>query len=78
MNVVMYIGVYLAPHYINTLICFCRYCIIYVFQGVGLTGNIIADSVQYVINVALTVPAIIYIDKWGRFGEWGTVDGSRV
>ncbi|KAJ7133994.1 general substrate transporter [Mycena crocata] len=81
------------------------YYIIYVFQGAGLTGrrgNLIADSVQYVLNVVATVPAIIYIDKWGRrpmllagtlamgfflflvgglqgrFGEWGTVDGSRV
>jgi len=45
------------------------YYIIYVFQGAGLTGrrgNLIADSVQYVLNVAMTVPAIIYIDKWGR------------
>ncbi|KAH9937922.1 general substrate transporter [Epithele typhae] len=45
------------------------YYIIYVFQGAGLTGtrgNLIADSVQYVLNVALTVPAIIYIDRWGR------------
>ena len=24
------------------------------------------QSVQYVLNVAMTVPAIIYIDKWGR------------
>ncbi|KAG6884963.1 hypothetical protein C0995_009714 [Termitomyces sp. Mi166 len=45
------------------------YYIIYVFRGAGLTGtrgNLIADSVQYVLNVAFTVPAIIYIDKWGR------------
>ncbi|KIJ14590.1 L-arabinose isomerase [Paxillus involutus ATCC 200175] len=35
----------------------------------GLTGrrvNLIADSVQYVLNVAFTVPAILYIDRWGR------------
>ncbi|KAF8872956.1 general substrate transporter [Infundibulicybe gibba] len=45
------------------------YYIIYVFQGAGLVGrrgNLIADSVQYVLNVVLTIPAIIYIDKWGR------------
>ena len=33
------------------------YYIVYVFQGAGLTGrraNLIADSVQYVLNVALT------------------------
>lgn len=45
------------------------YYIIYVFEGAGLTGrraNLIADSVQYVLNVVATVPAIIFIDKWGR------------
>lgn len=45
------------------------YYIVYVFEGAGLTGkrgNLIASSVQYVLNVAFTVPAIIYIDKWGR------------
>jgi len=45
------------------------YYIVYVFQGAGLTGrrgNLIADSVQYVLNVVFTIPAIIYIDKWGR------------
>ncbi|KAH9993508.1 general substrate transporter [Russula compacta] len=45
------------------------YYIIYVLQGAGLTlrrRNLIADSVQYVLNVLFTVPAILYIDKWGR------------
>ncbi|OJT07815.1 High-affinity glucose transporter [Trametes pubescens] len=45
------------------------YYIIYVFQGAGLTGrrgNLIADSVQYILNVLFTIPAIVYIDKWGR------------
>ncbi|EIW77215.1 general substrate transporter [Coniophora puteana RWD-64-598 SS2] len=45
------------------------YYIIYVFEGAGLTGtrgNLIADSVQYVLNVLFTIPAIIYIDRWGR------------
>lgn len=45
------------------------YFVTLVFEGAGLTGrraNLIASSVQYVLNVAFTVPAIIYIDKWGR------------
>ncbi|KAF8136968.1 general substrate transporter [Boletus edulis] len=45
------------------------YYIVYVFEGAGLTGrrgNLMADSVQYVLNVVFTVPAIIYIDRWGR------------
>lgn len=45
------------------------YYITYVFRGAGLTGtrgNLIASSVQYVLNVVFTIPAIIYIDRWGR------------
>ncbi|KDR84667.1 hypothetical protein GALMADRAFT_111906 [Galerina marginata CBS 339.88] len=45
------------------------YYIIYVFEGAGLTGvrvNLTADSVQYVLNVVLTVPPLIFMDKWGR------------
>ncbi|KAF9069988.1 general substrate transporter [Rhodocollybia butyracea] len=45
------------------------YYIVYVFEGSGLTGTrgaLIAGSVNYVLNVVATVPAIIFIDKWGR------------
>lgn len=45
------------------------YYIVYVFQGAGITGQhgtLIASSIQYVLNVAFTVPAILYMDKWGR------------
>lgn len=34
-----------------------RYYVVYVFEGAGLTGrraNLIADSVQYVLNVCFT------------------------
>ncbi|KIY50738.1 high affinity glucose transporter [Fistulina hepatica ATCC 64428] len=44
------------------------YYIVYVFQMAGLTGNtnLISSSIQYIINVVMTVPAIIWVDKWGR------------
>jgi len=45
------------------------YYILYVFRGAGVTGTraqLIASTIQYILNVAMTVPAIIYIDKWGR------------
>jgi len=45
------------------------YYIVYVFEGAGIKGrrgNLIASSVNYVLNVVMTVPAILYIDKWGR------------
>lgn len=34
----------------------------------GLTGNtnLIASSIQYVINVFMTIFALIWIDRWGR------------
>lgn len=45
------------------------YYIIFVFQSAGITGthgNLVASSIQYVLNMLLTIPAIIYIDRWGR------------
>jgi MFS family permease len=44
------------------------YYITYVFAMAGLQGNnlLVSSSIQYVINVVMTVPALIYIDRWGR------------
>ena len=42
--------------------------IVYVFAMAGLKGNnlLVSSSIQYVINVLLTVPALLFIDRWGR------------
>lgn len=44
------------------------YYVVYVFEMAGLSGsaNLIASSVQYVIMVVFTTPAMFYIDKCGR------------
>ncbi|KAI9849519.1 MAG: hypothetical protein M1837_004139 [Sclerophora amabilis] len=44
------------------------YYVTYVFGMAGYSGNanLLASSIQYVINVALTVPALIWVDRWGR------------
>ncbi|GAA5828919.1 hypothetical protein JCM11251_005918 [Rhodosporidiobolus azoricus] len=45
------------------------YYVVYVMQSAGLNGRraeLIASSVQYVLGVAFTIPAVIWIDKWGR------------
>lgn len=44
------------------------YYITYVFTMAGLTGNtlLVSSSIQYVINVFMTVPALIYVDRIGR------------
>ncbi|KAH7045701.1 general substrate transporter [Linnemannia elongata] len=45
------------------------YYIVFIFQGAGITGqnaNLQASSIQYVLNVLMTIPAILFIDRWGR------------
>lgn len=34
----------------------------------GLTGNtlLVASSIQFVINVIMTIPALLFVDRWGR------------
>jgi Sugar (and other) transporter len=52
------------------------YYIVYVFYMAGLTGNanLVSSSIQYVIFVAMNVPAMIFIDSWGRRNMllWGS------
>lgn len=42
--------------------------ITFVFGMAGLQGdsNLIASSIQYVINVVMTILALVWIDRWGR------------
>ncbi|KAJ5676183.1 hypothetical protein N7462_009080 [Penicillium macrosclerotiorum] len=44
------------------------YYIVYIFQMAGLTGNntLISASIQYIINVVMTLPALIFIDRLPR------------
>lgn len=44
------------------------YYITYVFSMAGYSGNanLLASSIQYIINVVMTVPALIWVDRWGR------------
>ena len=46
----------------------CMYYIVYIFAMAGLSGNnlLVSSSIQYVINVVLTVPALLFVDRWGR------------
>ncbi|MCJ1441421.1 MAG: MFS sugar transporter [Stictis urceolatum] len=42
------------------------YYTIYVMQGAGIGDALTASSVNYVLNVVLTLPALLFLDKWGR------------
>ncbi|KAJ5568061.1 hypothetical protein N7450_010547 [Penicillium hetheringtonii] len=44
------------------------YYITYVFTMAGYEGDatLLASSIQYIINVVMTIPALIWVDRWGR------------
>ncbi|KAK3381937.1 general substrate transporter [Podospora didyma] len=42
------------------------YYIVYIMEGAQIASPLATASIQYVINVALTLPAIVFLDKWGR------------
>ncbi|KAI0394212.1 general substrate transporter [Xylariaceae sp. FL0594] len=42
------------------------YYIVYIMEGAQIASPLTTASIQYVINVALTLPAILYLDRFGR------------
>lgn len=34
--------------------------------GYSGSANLLASSIQYIINVVMTIPALIWLDRWGR------------
>ncbi|KAL7276952.1 high affinity glucose transporter [Rhizina undulata] len=42
------------------------YYIVYVMEGAGINDPLLTAAIQYIINVVMTVPAIMWMDKWGR------------
>ncbi|KOS22479.1 High-affinity glucose transporter [Escovopsis weberi] len=44
------------------------YYIANIFSMAGYHGNanLLASSIQYIINVIMTIPALLWVDKWGR------------
>ncbi|KAK1580708.1 high-affinity glucose transporter [Colletotrichum navitas] len=42
------------------------YYIVYIMQSAGIGNPLLSASIQYIINVVMTLPAILFIDKLGR------------
>jgi sugar porter (SP) family MFS transporter len=44
------------------------YYITYIFAMAGMKGStlLVSSSIQYIINVVMTIPALLFLDKWGR------------
>lgn len=40
--------------------------IVFIMRGAGIADELLTSSIQYIINVAMTLPAILYLDKFGR------------
>jgi hypothetical protein len=62
MNIMMYVQIPMDHPSLTNL----RYYIIYVMKGAAIADELTTASVQYIINVIMTLPAIIYIDRFGR------------
>ena len=35
-------------------------------EAAGIGTPLLSAAIQYIINVIMTIPAILYVDKWGR------------
>ncbi|KAF2262445.1 general substrate transporter [Lojkania enalia] len=42
------------------------YYIVYIMKGAGIADELLTSSIQYIINVTLTLPAILWLDRFGR------------
>ncbi|KAI5305296.1 hypothetical protein KEM56_004782, partial [Ascosphaera pollenicola] len=42
------------------------YYIVYIMQSIGVGSPLLTSAIQYILNVVMTLPAILFIDKMGR------------
>ena len=60
MNVMSISPFHSSPHaFLSCMLLIPVYYIVYVMQGAGVTSVLLISSIQYVLNVVMTVPAII-------------------
>jgi len=43
-----------------------RYYVVYIMKGANIASPLLTASIQYILNVLLTLPAILYLDRFGR------------
>lgn len=42
------------------------YYIVYIMKGADIGDELLTSAIQYIINVVMTLPAILYLDRIGR------------
>ncbi|KAI8073225.1 general substrate transporter [Gongronella butleri] len=67
----VFLGVFLQIWQQLTGMNIIMFYVVLMFQQAGIGGGgqdttLIASGVNYVVNVAMTVPAILFVDRWGR------------
>ncbi|KAI8097331.1 general substrate transporter [Halteromyces radiatus] len=66
----VFLGVFLQIWQQLTGMNIIMFYVVFLFQQAGIgndqNSTLIASGVSYVINVVMTVPAILFVDRWGR------------
>ncbi|SAM00271.1 hypothetical protein [Absidia glauca] len=66
----VFLGVFLQIWQQLTGMNIIMFYVVFLFQQAGIgdsqDSTLIASGVSYVLNVVMTVPAILFVDKWGR------------
>lgn len=66
----VFLGVFLQIWQQLTGMNIIMFYVVFLFQQAGIgdsqESTLIASGVSYVLNVVMTVPAILFVDKWGR------------
>lgn len=42
------------------------YYVVYIMEAASIGNPLLTASIQYILNVVLTIPAIFFLDKFGR------------
>lgn len=42
------------------------YYIVYILESAGVSNTLLASSIQYIVNMVMTIPSILWTDSWGR------------
>ncbi|KAK9314891.1 general substrate transporter [Lipomyces starkeyi] len=42
------------------------YYVVYILDSAGISNTLLASSIQYIVNMVMTIPSILWTDHWGR------------
>jgi hypothetical protein len=66
MNIMYGLRIFPRFTYLLLILSGRMYYIVYIMRGAGIADELLTSSIQYIINVVMTLPAILYLDRTGR------------